>query len=512
MTWRYPMQNLRRTVRLIPLVGLAVFLVGCPNLFAPDADELADQLASLAAPPNLVNGPSAAMVERPIGEPEGDPVYVDAIVDGSPARYSVSTQKYEASASFDTQALLNPSTDVIYPGSVILGHTIDDGSYQEVTAGTKQAVTVSFDLTGVTDSGGGAGFVSGTITPTLSGYRELRNSVLSQNIPAQTSAYLYETIETHSSEEMDIMVNAGANFSGGVYEGSIKTGFDYDSSNMSNKVMVRFMQTFYTVDIDQGAGTFLYSDFDIDDFDGYRPVYVSSVAYGRLAYLTVESMESVKDIKVHLEAMFSATKASGDATVDAAFSFFESNATTRITVIGGSTVALNLSSFRTMLEDDTFSESNAGQIVAYKLRFVHDNSIANTVFNGEYTGRNIELVLGNGVDVGLKVTEIRCNVDDGLGNEAELYGDVMFQKTGSGDQTPLPLWSYTSGDPYDIVDDGSPQDYSDSDELVIKFGTDAGSFKIFADSLYEDDIVGDDKFKPYSADFVISTLLTAVPF
>jgi hypothetical protein len=42
--------------------------------------------------------------------------------------------------------MLNPGKDVIYPGVVLLGHTIADGTYQEVTKGTRRPITF-YDIT-----------------------------------------------------------------------------------------------------------------------------------------------------------------------------------------------------------------------------------------------------------------------------------------------------------------------------------------------------------------------------
>lgn len=184
-------------------------------------------------------------------------------------------------------------------------------------------------------------------------------------------------------------------------------------------------------------------------------MYVSSVAYGRLAYLTVESTADLTTIEANLNAALDMTKASGEASVAAALSFFSTETSTNITVIGGSVVALDLGSFRGMLENDTFSEENAGAIIAYQLRFVHDNSVATTVFNGEYTGRHVEMMEGDGVDVELRVTQIQTDLSDGLGSSiAELSGNVYFETfdTGVG---KCSLWYYTTGTPYECTVSGT---------------------------------------------------------
>ena len=272
------------------------------------------KMAGLTQPASLTTSAASSMDDTVESTtPEADQTALDST--GAPVTYKITTTKYKAAATYDTNVLLNPSTDVIYPGSVLLGESIDDGSYTEIVSGTKRPVTISFDLSGVKDSSGNAGVVSGSIVPSLSSYRGLKNKILAQSVPKQTSTYSMEKTEIHSEEEMNLKVNAGASFSGGIYEASIKAGFSYDKSNTTNKLMIKFMQTFYTVDVDQGSGTFLYDDFDVSAFHGYRPVYVSSIAYGRLAYLTIESTQSITDIEANLDAAFKAGGTSADVSV-----------------------------------------------------------------------------------------------------------------------------------------------------------------------------------------------------
>lgn len=472
----------------------------------PSLDALRALLKALENPKNLVSGASKTMSDVATSEAkvESSDQSVNAL--GVPITTKVVTQKFKASASFDTQVLLNPSTDVIYPGSVILGSSIDDGSYKEITSGTKKDVTISFDLSGVQKKSGGDGVLSGAIKPTLSRYRELRNQIMSQSIPKQTSTYSYEMTEINSEEEMNVKIGAGVTYTGGVYEASVKAGFNYDKTNTKKKTMIRFMQTFYTVDIDQDEGTFLFSDFDVKSFKGYRPVYVSSVAYGRLAYLTVESDSDMSAIKANLDAMFKAIgTVEVNASVETATKFFKEQTKTNITVIGGSTVAVDLDSFIKMLQDDTFSESNSGKIVAYKLRFVDDNSIANIVFNGEYTVRNTDTQVGKGVDVSLKLVGINSQVGDS-GSTAEFYGDVVYSY-GSQSQN---LWSYAEGRTCDVNESG----YTgwDGPVMTFNFPNVNGSFTVSVPNLREDDSSGDDQFNPATLPLQVSNLKTGTPF
>lgn len=486
----------------IILASILVGWSGCSSPAGSDSPpDLRALLAGLPSPPGLKIGAAKAMTDTP----SGDLIYQPSetgVVSGIPVTYKVTTQKFKASAAFDTQVLLNPSADVIYPGSVLLGHTIDDGSFQEVTLGTKRPVAVSFDLTGVTDSEKKPGTVSGTIVPTLDAYRNLRNTIFTQNIPKQTSIYSYEMTEVNDQTEFELKLRAGASFSGGVYESTIRGGFDFNTSNTKHKLMIRFMQTFYTVDISQGNGTFLYSNFNLADFKGYRPVYVSSVAYGRLAYMTIESAQDTTSIKANLDVVFSGAGNSGDVAVQAAANFLKANTKTNITVIGGNNIALDLDSFMTMLTQDSFSDINAGKIVAYKLRFVDDNSVANTIFNGEYTCRTVQMVQGRGIDVGMRVTNVNCQVNDGGGN-AELYGQVTYSY---GAQT-ADLWRYSTGGTYDCPQHSSINPYNGVIQ-TFNFPSETSQLSIDIPFFREEDTFSDDKFHSAPLTYTVSQIQT----
>jgi len=350
---------------------------------------------------------------------------VQKIENGRPVTYVTTTQRFKASAAFDQQILLNPSADVIYPGSVLFAHSIEDGSYKEIYNGEKRPVGVSYDLTGIkAATGKKRSRVSGKIVPTLSNFRKLHNKILSQDITGKSSNYSFEETTVTDESEFGVKFNFGVGYSSPAVETKVKAGFDFKKSTKKYKHMIKFMETFYTVDVNQGQDTFLYKKFNIADFGGYRPVYVSSISYGRLAYLTIESDEDLQTVKATLNAAVEA-KVSGmnyDADFETNYKTFKKNNKINITVIGGSVVATNLDGFMNMLKNDSFSAKNPGKIVAYKLRFVDDNTVANTIYNSEYTVRQTTAMKGKGVDVTFTLVEIQTNADDGNGKYMELYG------------------------------------------------------------------------------------------
>jgi len=494
---------------LFILAAAGIFLTGCELLTpkedksSPSESQLVEQLADLEQPSGLDAGKPKAFTETedttvaPVSESNQE------LTDGQPVTYTTTIKKFKASAAFDTQILLNPSTDVIYPGSVLLGSSIDDGSYKEITKGSKNSVTISYDLTGVKDKDGNTGIVAGKITPTLSAFRTLHNEVLGQMVPGQSSIYSYEATETSEESEFSVKFSAGVTFESPTISASVKGGMDFAKGSKKHNYMVKFMQTFYTVDIDQGDGTFLYKDFNIDNFGGYRPVYVSSVAYGRLAYLTITSEESWSTLKTFLDAAVTYAKVGATADAQTEINKMSSKSTINITVIGGTTPTTDVAGFVNFLETGGFSSENSGKIVSYKLRFVDDNSVANTVFNGEYTVRSVTETVGKGFEVVANIYKIKSQMDDS-GDGAEYYGLVNW---GIALSDLKDLWRYSSGSTFDMIDIGTKT--WDGPKSTVTFKTLSDTVYLNTSGVGEDDLTGDEKMQDVTKTITLQSLWDA---
>lgn len=447
-------------------------------------EELKKQLKDLKTVSVLKASKAEETVIKEQSEPKTESVKQE-IENGIPVTYVTTTQRFKASAAFDQQILLNPSSDVIYPGSVLFAHTIEDGSYKEIYNGEKRPIGVSYDLTGVKQaSGETVGVVSGTIIPTRSNFVKLHNSIMSQNITGKSSTYSFEETTVTDESEFGVKFNLGVGYSSPAIETKVKAGFDFKKSTKKYKHMIKFMETFYTVDVDQGGETFLYKSFNVADFNGYRPVYVASIAYGRLAYLTIESDEDLQTVKATIDAAVDA-KVSGttyEGDFETEYNTFKKNNKINITVIGGSVVSTTLDGFMDMLKNDSFSVRNPGKIVAYKLRFVDDNTIANTIYNSEYTVRQTTPMKGDGVDVTFTLTGIEVTAKDGNGKSLELYGscDISLgdKKRNLWNKTRKGQWKTTSPSTHNMntsVTYSIPNDQVQFDANVYMREADGGS-------------------------------------
>lgn len=483
-------------------IGNCTRIPGCGAVDAPavpdtnsnsasDAKAMAAALSGLKNPDSLTNAAPTPMRETPEGTATVESTSCDLDVQkGVPALTTSSLQKYKVSATYDTQVLLNPSTDVIYPGSVLVGSSIDDGSYVEVVKGMKDDITVSYGgLNGVT-ANDGPGRISGTIYPSLSGFRQLHNDIMSQSFRGANSTYTLEVVEVSTESSFDVRFGADVSYKAPTISASVKANFDYASKSNLHKYMIRFAQTYYTVDVDQGRGAFLYKDFEIADFKGFRPVYVSSIAYGRLAFITLESSESQQNIEAAMNVFFSGMSVTVDAGASLAMETIQKSSNLNITVIGSDTVVGSLDKFKAWLESSGFSSTNTGQIVAYKLRYVDDNSVANTIFNGEYTVRSTQSGGAGHVDVTAQITRITYG-DDDAGDTAELYGRVDVDCGNGGSYA---LFQYSESSPLENINlKGTPTDWL-GPLSSFKVASSMSSLTLSSSGINEDDISGDESY------------------
>ncbi|MCD1655907.1 thiol-activated cytolysin family protein [Treponema zuelzerae] len=468
----------------------------------PDLTGLAALLAKLETPKNLTNSAATPIKSEEEKDEAKTERSATKIVNGVPIQYETTTKKFKASATYDTQVLLNPSTDVIYPGSVIVGSSIDDGSYQEVVRGRKNEIMVSYGgLNGVTTEGGKDGVVSGKIYPSLSEFRKFHNQIINQTFKGANSTYTMVASDISSEDSFNVFFSAGVSYESPSISASVKASLDYTKETTKKKYMISFAQTYYTVDIDQGVESFLYSDFNLDDFKGVRPVYVSSIAYGRLGYITLESEASLESIKAGVEAILQTPSLAVNANAGTEIKSVQNSNNLNVTVIGSPTVVKSLEDFADFLTNGGFSSESTGQIVSYKLRFVDDNSIANIVFNGEYTLRSVKPIMGK-YKVDAQLTGISCGKAGDPDDDADLSGALTLSyngtdhdlwKTGAHNLWYIPLkgaWTEFPGTP--AVKNTNHAKYYSTDVKSFFITSKNDKFDMKAESVIEDNIRDDE--------------------
>lgn len=171
-----------------------------------------------------------------------EPVLTAAIDSSEPSdNYVCSIKRYKAAPGYSELFLMDPTTDVIYPGALLKGESIITGEYIPIIA-KRKPLTISVSLQNI--SGSPSRKVE---DPKLSTIRESINDILSSELTGATPARIsFEIQEVHSAEQLKLAVQ-------GNYKSSkvnISTGFNFNKQDVRSRFVVKFLQIYYTIDID----------------------------------------------------------------------------------------------------------------------------------------------------------------------------------------------------------------------------------------------------------------------
>ncbi len=296
-----------------------------------------------------------------------------------------SVKRYKAAPGYNEMLALDPTSDVIYPAGMLKGESIPTGGYIGINGG-RAPVTLSVSLENIN------GKSSVVIDdPKLSTVREGINSILQQGVTGSTPARIsFETKEVYSEEHLNLAL--GANYRN--KNASISSSFDFSSSSYKYKFLIKYIQVYYTIDMDLPPNDNPGSLFTaLPELNATSPVIVSSVKYGRMVLYTVESNYKETDIN----AAFSASFNSSDADGNADYQKIMNESSIKATVIGGSgadaaKVVLGPGGVYDYITNggDYTADSPAAPL-SYTLRYIkNDFPISKVVLASEYPVRTCE--------------------------------------------------------------------------------------------------------------------------
>ena len=329
-----------------------------------------------------------------IGSTNGEETIGDVLaeVDEETHTYCECT-KHKMSSEFSEVMLMDPTSNVIYPGSIIDGNSVIDGSYRQIVL-DRAPLTISTDFKGTSTS------PFRTIeNPTLSQVRQAEKEMLYEGeISGATAAAMsFEVKEIKSEEELKLAVGASVSYK----KLKLDEKFDFSKTSKTSKFMLKFQQVYYTIDVDAPStpAGFFSKNVTADDLrnaiggKNTVPVYVSSVKYGRVAYVCVESNMKSDSVANMLNASF---KFGGDSVViktsvehkkkmeecKISGSVIGGAADSAVTAIRGYEGILSF-----ITSGGNFSKNSPGKPVAFTLTRLSDNSVFNVVNGTEYVSR-----------------------------------------------------------------------------------------------------------------------------
>ncbi|WP_217913209.1 thiol-activated cytolysin family protein [Miltoncostaea marina] len=258
---------------------------------------------------------AAAEIGRGAAESSGDDV--------------CTTVRSTAAPGYDELFLMDPASDVIYPGSIIHGDTIASGAYVPLVA-DRAPMTLSLSLENI--SGSPARTVA---QPSLSAVRTAINDILAGEVTGATPARInYEIDEVFSQEQLALSLSAD-------YRNPavrVAAAFDYGKEDVRSRVVVKFQQIHYTIDVDLPASpaAMFRTPPDAGGLGTASPMYVSTVTYGRQILFTADSSYSASEVSAALAAGFKNAAQSVSFEVGARYRRVLENSSLKAYVLGGS--------------------------------------------------------------------------------------------------------------------------------------------------------------------------------
>lgn len=381
-------------------------------------------------------------------------------------------QPSEASNTATHILNLNPTTARIFPGSLLQIDSVLTGQLQPVMA-DRAPIRLSISLPGTQFEGSASRVISSPSLSTIrDGINDLVRSVNPDSISAADIDHELSTI--YARQQNHVALGVHFNGLGNTF------GFDFDSTSRSTttRVFVKFVQRYYSVDVDIPNAFFA---------DGRTPsngeAIVSSVTYGRMLLFAAESTESVEAVRAALEAGFSGV-VGGNASAE--HDAVLKKTRLHVTALGGSGSAASqpinngLAGIRRYVEQDAdFSPATPAYPLSYQLTYLSDFSIATTDMRTEFSRRLCDPVRLYVRD--LTFTGVRT-YDSWRDRENEVYGTVRLQALGpsneDGSDTSVlaeqTLWNVGKTDESIIKLQQGQQPYRYTEGTVFEYPSDGG--------------------------------------
>lgn len=228
-------------------------------------------------------------------------------------------------------------------------------------------------------------------TPNVSEYEKQHVSLLqdlARNGANMAADYKYTVEEAHSREHMLFSLGLSASYAG-LWNAKLNANYQTDVEQTAVFCMIR--QSYYTIIADTKDSPVKWFPETITKNQlksigpGNPPCYVSSITYGRVIVLAVESQSNVKQVKAALNAGLNYGFFSGEVKGNLDYQKVLESSKVTLLVRGGPTDAAptqisGLKAFSQLdsliKEGKNFSLQNIGKPIAFTVRHLRDNSIA----------------------------------------------------------------------------------------------------------------------------------------
>ncbi|MBN2440759.1 MAG: thiol-activated cytolysin family protein [Spirochaetales bacterium] len=293
-------------------------------------------------------------------------------------------QTYSERKNFSEFVILNDQIDEVWAGMILNTASAMQSTLQPITL-PRSTLDLSISLANAANTN--------TVTikdveSSLGGYRTGLQKLRNANLTSSTESRLNYQIESISSEEQ-IEFSTDLNITQ-ADKARIEGMFNFNSNTLKTKLLVSFTQQYYSVSINRKSfpSQYFASTITYDQLSGstkipassYSPVYVSTINYGRIAFLSIESSLSESQVKADLNAAFQQAKTSASINMNYLQKVRMSTYTMNIFVWGGNSEdgVYSIKGFDAftnyILNAHSYSATNVGSPISYHTYYLKDDS------------------------------------------------------------------------------------------------------------------------------------------
>ncbi|RNA61501.1 hemolysin [Chryseobacterium nematophagum] len=265
----------------------------------------------------------------------------------------------------------------IFPGSLLKGNSIQNMDLKPISTSVKP-VTVSMSIPALNKK------TAFTIDqPSLSKTRQIVQDYIQTADFTQNGTLSYTVEQFTSYDELKVAFGSNVNTRSLFGKNSSSTNIEEGMISKRSGFYVKFYQTSFTLDMDIPAGS-LVNDNNFDS-GGVEPVYVSSISYGRMGVLSIETNEQADTAKKTINETFSKLFVNGESSLTQEEKNFLNGADFNLYLIGGSGVTAvqsfqGYAAFVNHIAKGTFSKSQPGVPIFCSYSYLNDNSPVKTTF------------------------------------------------------------------------------------------------------------------------------------
>jgi len=237
---------------------------------------------------------------------ESEPEEFEVVSDGE--QFFCTRKTVNLTNGYSDYPQFDPNSQVIFPGNLLQGNTLDNATPSGIPVDRGPGTIVITLVNGASSASRQLEEVG------LGSVFDAMNEIIADNpgdLPARTT-YSMERIS--SREQLGVSLRAEYNS----LATDVQASFSYESDVSYNRFLVRLTQSYYTIAFEAPTdpADFFGPDVTVNQLSRYiQPgnpaAYVSSVTYGRVFYLLIQSTDSVQEIEASVDASFNGAVSGG---------------------------------------------------------------------------------------------------------------------------------------------------------------------------------------------------------